>query len=321
MIKVIVPLKKSFSKFIDDFSSNFPLWEVKDMSSEKNTDISHYHVYPKDKKIKGVLEITYDSRKNDEIILKIADNRKTEWSLRALEEVKNSVTRHQPLDNFQDHWNKSHLNHPRDREPSNYAKDKEKLFPRNSIVCDLGGGDGTDSLYFIEKGHKVYLFDIANLALKRAQENAETKGIENKLITKMVNLGSDEIPGSDNFFDIVYARLSLHYFYQDRMIEIFKDIYRVLKEGGIAYIVIKSPEDKTEMEWLENNNEKLEEGIYSENGLIKTRLTKDQYKLILVQSGIKNFEIGDYKEKFGKQKIFIKSKAEQLLYIEIVIKK
>ncbi len=31
------------------------------------------------------------------------------------------------------HWNKSHLGHP---------KDKEKLFPRGSIVCDLGGGDG-----------------------------------------------------------------------------------------------------------------------------------------------------------------------------------
>lgn len=82
-----------------------------------------------------------------------------------------------------------------------------------------------------------------------------------------------------------------------------------------------SPEDKKEMEWLESNDEKIEEGIYSEGGLIKTRFTKEQYKLILAKAGIKNFEIGDYIEEFGKQKVFVKSKAEKLLYIEIIIKK
>ena len=72
-----------------------------------------------------------------------------------------------------EHWNKSHLAHPKDRKASNYAVDKEKNSPRNSMICDLGGGDGTDSLYFIEKGHEVYLFDVANLALKRAEEKAK----------------------------------------------------------------------------------------------------------------------------------------------------
>lgn len=220
-----------------------------------------------------------------------------------------------------EHWNKSHLAHPKDREPSNYAIDKEKLFPRNSIVCDLGGGDGTDSLYFIGKGHKVYLFDVADLALKRAEEKAKEKGIENSLITKTIDLGKDKIPAEDNFFDILYSRLSLHYFYQDRMVEIFKDIFRVLKLNGTAYIAVKSPEDKKEMEWLESNNQKLEEGIYSENGLIKTRFAKEQYKEMLEKAGIRNFEIHNYTEKFGDQKIFVKSKADKLLYIEIIIKK
>ena len=220
-----------------------------------------------------------------------------------------------------EHWNKSHLAHPKDRKASNYAVDKEKNSPRNSMICDLGGGDGTDSLYFIEKGHEVYLFDVANLALKRAEEKAKEKGISDHLTTAPLDLSKDAIPTKDNFFDVLYARLSLHYFYQDRVVEIFKDIYRVLKEDGTAYIAVKSPDDKAEMEWLESNNEKLEEGIYSENGLIKTRFTKEQHKLILEKAGIKNFEIKDYLEEFGKQKIFVKSKAEQLLYIEIIIRK
>lgn len=221
----------------------------------------------------------------------------------------------------QKHWNKSHLGHPKDRQPSNYAKDKETSFPKNSIICDLGGGDGTDSIYFVEKGHQVYLCDIADQALKAAEEKAQSRRFENKLTTKILDLGKDGIPTDDSFFDIVYTRLSLHYFYPDRTAEILKDINRVLKLTGTAYIAIKSPDDKDEMKWLESNNEKLEEGIYSEDGLIKTRYTKDQYRNLLKKAGIKNFKIGDYTENFGDQKIFVKSKADKLMYIEIIIKK
>ncbi len=115
--------------------------------------------------------------------------------------------------------------------------------------------------------------------------------------------------------------MSLHYFYPERTTEIIKDIYRVLKTGGTAYIVVKSPEDKKEMEWLENNTKQLEEGIFHENGLIKTRFSKEQYRNFLRNVGISDFSINDYTEQFGDQKIFVKSKADKLLYIEIIIKK
>lgn len=222
---------------------------------------------------------------------------------------------------LQKHWNKSHLGHPVDRLPSNYARDKEKYFPRNSVVCDLGGGDGVDSLYFIQKGHKVYLYDISDIGLEKAKARVAKENTENKLVVQQIDLSEDKIPVSDNFFNIVYSRLSIHYFYKDRLVEIFKDIYRVLKQGGIAFIVVKSPEDLNEMKWLNENTEKLQEGVYSEDGLIKTRFAKDEYRQMLELAGITNFEIKDYLEKFGAQKIFVKSKASELLYIEIVIRK
>lgn len=218
------------------------------------------------------------------------------------------------------HWNESHLRHP-DREPSNYAKDKEKHFPRNSIVCDFGGSDGVDSIYFIEKEHKVYLFDIANLALKQAERKAESKGIKDNLTTKIVNANKDNIPIKDNFFDVVYSRLSLHYFYQDRIIEVLKDIYRVLKKDGTAYIVVKSHKDKRELNWLKSQSKEVSDGVYNNNGLIQTRFTKKQYQTILKNAGIKNFRVGDYTETFKSQKTYVKSGADKLLYIEIIIKK
>lgn len=219
------------------------------------------------------------------------------------------------------HWNKSTFERPQNRKPSNYAIDKEKMFPRNSVICDLGGGDGTDSLYFLEKGHKVYLYDISDIGLKRAEESAKKKGFADKLVAKQIDLSEDNIPAEDNFFDVVYSRLSLHYFYPKRIAEILKDVYRILKDERIAYIVVKSPEDENEMSWLKSNTKKLGEGIYSEGGLIKTRFTKEQYRNFLKNAGISNFSLNDYIERFGKERIFVKSRADKLLYIEVTIKK
>jgi len=220
------------------------------------------------------------------------------------------------------HWNASCLRHPNDRDASNYAKDKEDLFPRNSVICDFGCSDGVDSLYFLKKGHNVHLFDVADLALKRAEENIKRyKEFENKFTTQVIDASEENIPIQDSFFDIFYARLSVHYFKPDRTIEVLKDIFRVLKKGGTAYIVVKSPKDKKELGWLKSQSKEISPGVYDKSGLIQTRYTKEQYKEFLKKAGIIDYEIGDYIENFTNQKTYVKSGAEKLLYIEIIIKK
>lgn len=44
---------------------------------------------------------------------------------------------------------------------------------------------------------------------------------------------SKGLPFKDNEMDLINANLSLHYFMMDKTIEIFDDIYRVLKPGGL----------------------------------------------------------------------------------------
>jgi len=222
---------------------------------------------------------------------------------------------------LQGRWDESHREHPDKRDPSKYSVDKEKMFPRNSLICDLGGGDGADSLYFLQQGHKVYLYDISDIGLEKARRKAKENNLEDKLITGLVDLSSDLIPANDNFFDVVYARLSLHYFLEERTIEILKDIFRVLKSGGKAFLAVKSPEDVAEMEWLEKNTKKISEGVYSEDGMIKSRYTKTQYEEFLREAGVSSFTVGDYVEFFGEQKIFLKSNNDKLQYIDIQINK
>lgn len=219
------------------------------------------------------------------------------------------------------HWNASFLRHIDETEASNYAKDKEGLFPCNSIVCDFGGSNGRDSMYFLNKGHTVYLFDIADLAIKQAEEKARLKGLKEKLTAQVIDANKENIPVQNNFFDIFYSRLSIHYFYQERTVEILKDIFRVLKKGGTAYIVVKSPKDEKELSWLKSQSKEICNGIYNKNGLIQTRYTKEQYKEFLKKAGIKDYKIRDYIENFISQKTYVKSSAEKLLYIEIIIKK
>jgi ubiquinone/menaquinone biosynthesis C-methylase UbiE len=225
--------------------------------------------------------------------------------------------------NAKKHWNKSHLGHPKDRLPSNYAIDKEKSFPKKSVVCDLGGGDGADSIYFLEKGHTVYLYDISDEALKTAKINAEKLDFGDKfLLTQEVNLETDALPAQSDFFDVIYSRLSLHYFFSVRMAELFSEVQRVLKPGGKAYIVVKSPNDKAEMEYLKKSSNEIDPGVFKdEEGMIKTRFSVHEYKEILKESGIKNYKVTEYREVFGSQKTYVKSGADTLLYIEVVIQK
>ncbi len=223
--------------------------------------------------------------------------------------------------NPKERWNAKYKKRPENRLSSNYAKEKEKLFPRNSVVCDLGGGDGTDSFYFIQKGHKVYLLDLSDYGLSLAKEKAKALGLKTKLIAKEVDLTKDGLPLKSDSADIVYSHLSLHYFPLKRMVEIFKEIYRVLKDGGKAFVVIKSPEDIKEMAALRKVSKEIEEGIFEEGILTKTRFTKRQYESALKESGINNFKVRDYIEETGSQKFFVKSQSEKLLYIEIIINK
>ena len=60
-------------------------------------------------------------------------------------------------------------------------------------------------------------------------------------------------------FDCVYARLSLHYFNDDKIKEIFKNLYRILPVGGFVFIENKSTKD-----FKFGRGEKISENAYIE---------------------------------------------------------
>ncbi|MBU0569593.1 class I SAM-dependent methyltransferase [Patescibacteria group bacterium] len=191
-----------------------------------------------------------------------------------------------------------------------YAQEKEALFPRASLIIELGGGTGEDALYFLQKGHSVVVLDISEFALKIAQEKAQKAGFEKQIVTKMVDFGLHQLPIKNDSVNVAYSRLSLNYFDSAHTVKLFRDIYNMLKPGGKAYLTFKSPQDTAEMEHLERTATLFEPNVYIENGQLRSRFTIEQLRKLLANASIANCEVSLYKEKLegeeeGQQSILL----------------
>ncbi len=216
-------------------------------------------------------------------------------------------------------WNKSSLKIPKDKSVSDYAIDKEVLFPRNCTVVDLGGGTGTDALYFAEKGHRVILIDIAETALDIAKQKARDINLE--IETHQVVLGNTPIPLEDNSVDIVYSRLAIHYFNQQTTSDILKEIHRILKQGGTAYISVKSPNDTAEMEFLKKTASEIDTNVFVDEGYIKSRYTLSQWESFIKPLGCSEFKVHDYIEDLTGRVDAVKSGNKSFVLTEIILRK
>lgn len=181
-------------------------------------------------------------------------------------------------------------------EPSAYAKEKEKLFPRGSLIVELGGGTGADACYFLKHGHSVVLLDISSFALKKAVERAKEIKVAEKLVVKQVDFGLHQLPIKDNSVDVAYSRISLNYFGSNHTTKLFVDIYKMLKVGGLAYLTFKSPDDENEMKYLTNSAILYEPNVYIENDQLRSRFTADQLRAMVQKAGVSEYSVEPHQE-------------------------
>jgi ubiquinone/menaquinone biosynthesis C-methylase UbiE len=227
------------------------------------------------------------------------------------------------MDDLKDFWNKNTARIPQDKGQSLYAAEKELLFPRQSHVCDLGGGTGSDSLYFINQGHNVTLVDIADDALRVAVSHVPKSGSKEKLTVVQCDFSSAKLPLENDSYDIVYSRLALHYFPSQVLSRLFAEVYRILRQGGRTYLTLKSADDNAEMEFLTSTATEKEEGVFDDNGRIKTRYSIDKLEEILSSAGISktDFQVKRYVEKLGNENDVVKSGNSEFIVNEITIHK
>ena len=124
------------------------------------------------------------------------------------------------------------------REPSELAVELDRMLDRRSRILELGCGPGDDSVHFARRGHRVVAADFVRVepAWSHALANERT------LSFLICDLRRD-LPLATGSFDVVYARLSLHYFTDDVTHRIFGEIRRVLVDGGLFVFLCKSTSD------------------------------------------------------------------------------
>jgi len=214
-------------------------------------------------------------------------------------------------------WDESNAKLSIDKQESAYAIAVELDFPRNAKILDLGGGTGADMIYFLQKGHSGTLVDISELALQRAQESATKLNLENNLTTEQIDLIESNLPFADNSFDIVYSRLTLHYLLPERAIDIFREIKRILKENGKAFITIKSQNDKKEMEFLRQNSQEVAPNVFVKNDEVKSIYSPEQVDEMLKKAGVNNFKIDQYTEDMSGKNDLVASGNMKLVLTQI----
>lgn len=202
--------------------------------------------------------------------------------------------------NQKQHWNKLHkqrsVNHYSDL-PSDFAEEVLGIIKPFSLVLELGCGVGNDSAAFAKAGHTVLATDFSEVAIIKNSERF--KDIPN-LSFEALDI-SMPMEFKDNHFDVVYARLSLHYFSDKATKKVFKGIHRVLRPNSFLCFICKSIKDP-----LYGKGEELEKDMFEYDGHLRHFFSEEYVKECLGNNfRIEKIESGE--EKFyGKESAFVK---------------
>jgi demethylmenaquinone methyltransferase/2-methoxy-6-polyprenyl-1,4-benzoquinol methylase len=96
-------------------------------------------------------------------------------------------------------------------------------------ILDLCCGSGQGTEFLVRYLSHVTGLDASPLALKRAQKNVPE--------ATFVEAFAEDIPFSENVFDVVHTSVALHEMEPEQLAKIIAEVYRVLKPGGVLALV------------------------------------------------------------------------------------
>ncbi|NET32305.1 MAG: class I SAM-dependent methyltransferase [Cyanothece sp. SIO1E1] len=102
-------------------------------------------------------------------------------------------------------------------------------FQPDTKVLDLCCGSGQTTKFLVQRSQQVTGLDASPLSLKRAQQNVPE--------ADYIEAWAENIPVTDQQFDIVHTSSALHEMEPDQLQQIIQEVYRVLKPGGYFTLI------------------------------------------------------------------------------------
>jgi SAM-dependent methyltransferase len=156
--------------------------------------------------------------------------------------------------------------------PSPFAREVLAGLPCAARILELGCGAGLDAAAFARNGHNVVATDFSAVILAGAARRlGQVSGLSFVLLDT-----SRPLCFAGNTFDVVYARLSLHYFRDAVTRQVMAEIQRVLRPGGRLCFLCKSTGDSVYGQGTE-----IEPDMFDNHGHIRHFFSYDYAQSLL----------------------------------------
>lgn len=203
------------------------------------------------------------------------------------------------------HWNNAHEKqwlHAHSQHQTEFAEEVNAVIPKRAKILELGCGEGNDSIYFAEQDHEITATDFSDIVItqnKKRYTNPNLQFTEQNI--------SQPLNYPDDSFDVVYARLSLHYFPDDVTQKIFKEIKRVLKPGGVLHFMCKSTSDG-----IYGQGRKIEPDMFELDGHVRHFFSEDYAAKLANVSGLTDLTVASGEDMvYDRKSAFIKASARK----------
>ncbi|AKG21061.1 class I SAM-dependent methyltransferase [Calothrix sp. 336/3] len=100
---------------------------------------------------------------------------------------------------------------------------------KDDRILDLCCGSGQATQFLLKYSQNVTGLDASPLSLQRAKKNVPQ--------AEYVEAFAENMPFADNSFDLVHTSAALHEMQPEQLQQIIREVYRVLKPGGVFALV------------------------------------------------------------------------------------
>ncbi len=127
-----------------------------------------------------------------------------------------------------------------------FPTNKEEVYPEHGVVqefdahtnkdvLEYGCGAGSDAISYLKRGNRVTVCDVVPENVAQAKKNIQMFNLQSK--ANFVSLQvSHPLPFEDDMFNLVNSHGVIHHIPTGP--EVVKEFYRVLKPGGLCYIML-----------------------------------------------------------------------------------
>ena len=203
------------------------------------------------------------------------------------------------LDKQVQHWENYYTTNPDTfgTSPSAAAIKAAETFNKEGItnILELGAGQGSDALFFAQKGFHIQVLDYSQTGVDKIIKKAKTLGVD-KLITGKIHDVRNPFPFTNEKFGGCFSHMLYCMALTTKELQFLSDeILRVLKNGGVNIYTVRHTGDGDYKNGIHRG-----EDLYENDGFIVHFFSKEKVKQL--SNGfdivnIENFEEGKFPRK------------------------